>query len=188
MDEKNYTRSRRFCLLEGISTSWGGPLLRDHPPPLPPFQCPHSDKTSGNLLPFEFCIHLHTHLDPKSNCCRAMGKSWDTDALAQVTYQAHTPGLHRPHIASISSKFHWLSHAGTSLEVWSELLPQWLDSPRGLHPSACAFDFWTCPQTPLSPSLLKRATIDWAWANDSGDILPIPWKWPENKCKYPPPQ
>ena len=28
------------------------------------------------------------------------------------------------------------------------MLLHWLDSPRGLHPSACASDFWTCPQTP----------------------------------------
>ena len=28
------------------------------------------------------------------------------------------------------------------------MLLHWLDSTRGLHPSACASDFWTCPQTP----------------------------------------
>jgi hypothetical protein len=28
------------------------------------------------------------------------------------------------------------------------LLFHWLDSPRGLHPCACASDFWTCPRTP----------------------------------------
>ena len=34
------------------------------------------------------------------------------------------------------------------LEVWSELLLHRLDSPRSLHLSACASDFWTCLQTP----------------------------------------
>jgi hypothetical protein len=61
------------------------------------------------------------------------------------------PGTHnwlaQPHNAFIPSKFHWLSHAGTILEVWSELLLHWLDSPRGLQPSACVPDLWTCPQT-----------------------------------------
>ena len=39
--------------------------------------------------------------------------------------------------------------SGKILEVWGEMLLHWLDSSRGLHPSTCASDFWTCPQTPL---------------------------------------
>jgi hypothetical protein len=80
-----------------------------------------------------------------------------------MTYQlvSHVPAgtlywLAQPHIASISSKFHGPSHAGTIMEVWSELLLQWLDAPRGLHPSTGASDIWTYPQTPLLPNLLKK--------------------------------
>jgi hypothetical protein len=81
------------------------------------------------------------------------------------------------HIAFISLVFHRLSHAGTILKVWSETLLHWLDLPRGLHPSVCAPDFWTCPQTPFYPICSKRVAIDWAWSEDSKDVFKVPWKW-----------
>jgi len=46
--------------------------LRDHPPPKPPFRCPHPDKKGTNLLPFQVGIHLHIHQDLKLKCCRVM--------------------------------------------------------------------------------------------------------------------
>ena len=73
--------------------------------------------------------------------------------------------LESPHTASIPSEF-WVSYAHTILEVWSELLLLWLDSPRGLHPSARASDLWTCPQTPpFHPISSKKVPIDgfWSW-------------------------
>jgi len=70
------------------------------------------------------------------------------------------PGTHnwraQSNIASISSEIHWLSHAGTILEVWGYLLLHWLDSPHGLHPSACTSDFWTCPQTPPFTQITQK--------------------------------
>ena len=49
-----------------------------------------------------------------------------------------------------------MSHAGTILEVWSKLLLQWLDMPRGLHPSANASDCWTCLQTPPLTQFVQK--------------------------------
>ena len=142
-----------FLYLEGMSTFWGGPLwgtTSEGPPtPNPPFQCPHPDKTGTNLLLVRFCIHLHTHQDLKLSFCIIMGQQ-----LRYGRSCTHDlPGTHnwiaQPHIASISLEFQWLSPAGSILEVWSEVLHHWLGSPRGLHTSACAPEFRTCPQTPL---------------------------------------
>ena len=84
----------------------------DHPegPPTPqtPFQCPHPDKKGTNLLLFKFCIHLHTHQDLKLKCCRVMGQKL---RYGRPCTQ-YLPGTHnwlaQSHIASISSKFHYL--------------------------------------------------------------------------------
>ena len=81
------------------------------------------------------------HQDLKVKCCRVMGQT-----LRYGRPCTHDlPGTHnwlaQPHIAFISSDLYRLSHAGTSLEVWSELLLHWLDSPHCLQPSACASDF-----------------------------------------------
>ena len=118
--------------------------LRDYLPPKPPFQCPHQTKKGTILLLFELCIHLHIHQDLKRQCRRVTGQ--------ETRYGRPTPhdspGTHnwlaQLHIASFFSEF----HAGTILEVWSELLLHCLDSPRGLHRSACASDFWKYPQHP----------------------------------------
>jgi hypothetical protein len=104
--------------------------LRAHPPPKLPFQCPHQTKKGSNLLLFGFCIHLHTYQDLKLKCCRVMGQK-----LRYGRPCTHDlPGTHnwlaQPHIASISSEFHQLSHAGIILEVWSELLLHWLTTLR----------------------------------------------------------
>jgi len=48
--------------------------LRDHPPPKPPFQCPHPNKKGTNLPLFQIGIHLHTHQDLRLKCCRKMGQ------------------------------------------------------------------------------------------------------------------
>jgi len=89
---------------------------RDHPPPKPPFQCPHQTRKGTNLLLFDFYIHLHTHQDLKLNCCRFMGRN-----LRYGRPCTHdVPGTHNwlahSHIASTSSEFHGLSHAGTILK------------------------------------------------------------------------
>ena len=46
--------------------------------------------------------------------------------------------------------------SGTFLQVWGELLLNWPDSPRGLHLSACASDFWTCPQDPPQTEFAQK--------------------------------
>jgi len=89
--------------------------LRDHPPPKPPFQFPHPNKKGTNLLLFQIGIHLHTHQDLKLTCCRVMGQKpryrrpCTRDLLGTHNWLAQS------HIASISSEFHWIFHAGTIL-------------------------------------------------------------------------
>jgi len=87
--------------------SWPGPP-EGPPTPQTPFQCPHPDKKGTNLLLFKFCIHLHTHQDLKLKCCRVMGQKL---RYGRPCTQ-YLPGTHnwlaQSHIASISSKFHYL--------------------------------------------------------------------------------
>jgi len=121
----------------------GHPWETTHPHPQnPPSSVPTTQKGApvcSFMNSASICIRIKTW---NISDAELSSNNWDTDAHAHMTYQAPTTGLHSPgaHIASISSEFYWLSHAGTLLEVWSELLHHWLDSPRGLHPSACAFD------------------------------------------------
>jgi len=67
MSEQEFFPGRHVQLL-------GWTLLRDHPPPKPPFQCYLPYKKGTNLLLYEFCIHPHTHQDLKLNRCRVMGQ------------------------------------------------------------------------------------------------------------------
>jgi hypothetical protein len=109
------------------------------------------DEKGTNLSLFKVGIHLHTYQDLKLKCCRVMGQKLKYGRPCTHYLPAGTHyWLAQSHIASISSVFHYLTLAhGTILKVWGKLLLHRLDSPRGLHPSACASDFWTCPQTPL---------------------------------------
>ena len=171
--------------LKGTYTFWAP--LRDHPPPKPSFQCPHQTKKGTDMLLSEFCIHLHTHQDLKLKCCRVMGQKLRYGRPCTHDLPGTHDWLAQPHIAFISSEFHWLSYAGTILEIWSELLLHWLDSPHGLHPSACASDIWTCPHT---PTLTQFAQKGW---QSTGLELRIPLlclkfrgSGPEKKLEAPP--
>ena len=82
--------------------------LTHHPPPKPPFRCPHPDKKGTNLLLFQIGIHLHTHREYlKLKCCRVMGQ--------KLRYRRpctrDLPGTHnwlaQSHIASIFSEFYY---------------------------------------------------------------------------------
>ena len=89
-----------------------------------------------------------------------------------MTYQAPTTGLHSPTLLPFLQNFAILvSYAGTILEVWSELLLQWLDSPRGLHPSTCASDIWTCPHIPPFTQFAQKG------CQSTGLELKIPLKY-----------
>ena len=145
------------------------PISRvDHPegPPTPQtsFQCPHPDKKGTNLLLFKFCIHLHTHQDLKLKCCRVMGQKL---RYGRPCTQ-YLPGTHnwlaQSHIASISSKFHYLMLA-QSCEFGVNCCSIGLT-----HPAACTrarerasiwlLDMSTAP--PLNPICSKKVPIDWA--------------------------
>ena len=136
-----YGNCRRVFILFYVDTPEGPPT------PQLPFQCPHPDKRGTNLLCFDFCIDLPTHQDLKLKCRRIMGQKLRYGRLCTTPPTGILYCLAQPHIASFSSELHWPSHAGTILEVRSELLFLWLDLLISLHPSACASDFWTCPQT-----------------------------------------
>jgi hypothetical protein len=128
---------------------WGGPPWGTTHPPNPPSSAPTQTKwepiCSLNSASIDILIKVWN-----LSVAELWGKTRNTDAHAYMTYQAPTSGLHSPTLLSsfICANFHWLSRAGTILEVWSGMLLHWLDSRRSLHLNACASDFWTCPQTP----------------------------------------
>jgi len=80
--------------------------LRDHPPPKPPFQCPHPNKKGTILLLFEFCIHLHTHQDLELTCCRVMGQKLRHGRPCTRDLPGTHNWLAQSHIASFFPKFH----------------------------------------------------------------------------------
>ena len=88
-----------------------------------------------------------------------------------MTYQAPITGLHSPTLLPL------LQNSTDYLMLAQSWSLEWIAAPlvwlaRGLHPSAWASDFWTCPQTPpLNPICSKRVLIDWACAEDSDDEI-----------------
>ena len=131
---------------EWTSTLFFGLGALDPPPPIPITQCPPPDKKGTNLLLFQIGIHPHTHQDLKLKCCRVMGQKTRYRRPCTHDLLGTHNWLAQSHIASVFSDFHWIFHTGTIL--LGNLLLHRLNSPRGLHPSTCASDFWTCPQTP----------------------------------------
>ena len=143
----------RKLFLDRTYDFWGWTPLT-HPPPKHPFRCPRPDKKGTSLLLFQISIYLHTHQDLKLKCCRVMGQNLRYGRPCT----RDLPGIHnwlaQSHIAPISSEFYYLT--GAILKIWSELLLHWRDSSRCLHPSACASDFWTRPQTPCFTQLAQK--------------------------------
>jgi hypothetical protein len=80
--------------------------LRDHPPPKPPFRCPHPNKKGTNLPHFQIGIHLHTHQDLRLKCCRNMGQKLRYGRPCTRDLPGTHNWLAQSHIASISSEFH----------------------------------------------------------------------------------
>ena len=128
----------------------------DGPPPQTPLPVPSPRQKGYQPAPFEFCIHLHTHQDLK--CCRVLGQKVRYGRPCTRTTrhpQLACTALHCFQFFSIPPVIILIPlsiYAGTNL-VWSGLLFQWLDSPRGLHPSTCAS--LTCGHVyrhPLSPT------------------------------------
>ena len=101
-----HSRRRLKICLDRHATFLGWTPLTHHPPPNPPFWCPHPNKKGTNLPLFQLGIHLHIHQDLKQKCCRVMGQ--------KLRYRRpctrDLPGTHnwlaQSHIASISSEFH----------------------------------------------------------------------------------
>jgi hypothetical protein len=131
--------------------TFGGIPLRDHPPPIPPYQCSHPDQKGANLL--LYILHPSgSSSRPETEVLQRYG------AKTEIRTPVHTWPTRQPQLACTAShRFHFFrlipSHDDTIVEVQSELL-YWLDSPCGLHPSACTSDIYTCP--PLLPKLLKK--------------------------------
>ena len=126
--------------------------LRDHSPPQTPLQCPHQTKKGTNLLHYEFCIHQ----DLKLKCCRVIGQKL-RHGRPCTTWPNRQPQL----ACTAPYCFHYF-RIPLTISCWHNpgclewFLLHWFDSPRGLHRSACASDFWTWTQTPLLPNSLKK--------------------------------
>jgi len=117
----DYTRLFLIVMLEAVEKKWtctpnfwaGPPWPTTHP--LNPLPVPPPRQKGYQSALFSLGTHLHTHQDLKLKCCRVMGQ--------KLRYRrpctCDLPGTHnwlaQSHIASISSEFHWLFHAGTIL-------------------------------------------------------------------------
>ena len=152
---------------------WGKHLWGTTHPPNPTSSAP-TRQTRVPICSFlnsaSICIIIKTW---NWSVAELWGKNWDTDAHALHDSPGNYNWLAQTHIASISSGFYRLSHAGTILKVWGVLLLHWLDSPRGLHPSACSSSFWTCPQT---PPFTQSAQKGWQSTGLELRILMVPYR------------
>jgi hypothetical protein len=126
--------------------------LRDHLPPKPPSSAPTQTKRVPVCSFLNSASNLHNHQDLKLKFCRVWGKNWDTDAHAHMTYQGPTTGLHSCTLLPfLQNSTEYLMLA----QSW-KFGVNWLDSPRGLHPSACASALRHVHRPPLLPNLLKK--------------------------------
>ena len=128
-----FTGACFFIFLGRNVYSLGWTPLRDHPPPKPPFQCPHQTKKGTILLLSEFTWNY--------NAAELWDKNWDTDAHAHVTYQAPIIGLHSFTLLLFlqdSTNYLMLAQSCSLGLVPASLA--WLITPRPA-PSACASDF-----------------------------------------------
>jgi len=96
-----------------------------------------------------------------------------------VTYQAPITGLHSPTLLPFlqNSTDDLMLAQSCKFEVICCFIG--LTHPAACTQTRCAFDFWTCPQTPpLYPICSKRVPIDNFKAEDSKYIIIISGKCP----------
>jgi len=169
----------------------GWTCLRDHPPPIPPFQCPYPDKKGTNLLPVNpasICILTKTR---NWIVAELWGKNWDTDAHTHMTYQAPTPGLHSPtQLPVLQNSTDFLMLA----QPWKfgvNCCSSGLNHPAACTQARVPLTFGHAHRPPLSPSLLKKSAnrLNLSWI--SAGIFKILKEWPSKYLggvskKYPP--
>ena len=156
--------------------SAGGPK-RPPTPPHPPILLPQGQK-GYHSAPF-------ITLNPSAYLPRyAIEVVQSYGAITEIRTPMHTwPTSHPllactvPHCSRFfrnSPEIPWLSHAGTILEVWSDVAPlAWLT----LRPAPKRMFLWlldTSTDPPFHPICSKKVAIDWAWAESSDDIFKIP--------------
>ena len=142
----------------GVDTPEGPPPQKPLPVP-PPKQKGYQSAPFSNKHPSAYSSRPKTEVLQSYGAKLRYGRPWTRDLPGTYNWLAQS------HNTSISSDFHWLSHAGTILLVWGKLLLHWLDSPSGLHSSACASDFWTCPQPPPYSNYIKKGAnqLGFSW-------------------------
>ena len=118
------------------------------PPPQTPLLVPPPKLKGYQSAPFSKRHPSAYSSRPETEVLQNNGAKTEirTPTHTHMTYQASVTGLHSPTLLPFLQIFTiscW--HNPVSLGL---LLHHWLDSPRGLHPSACASDFWTWLQTP----------------------------------------
>ena len=114
------TGNLKYCEARKAKQNWWTSRVKfglDPPegPPTPPTPThyPHPDKKGTDLLFYQIGIHLHTHQDLQLKCCRVMGQNLRYGHPCTRDLPGTHNWLAQSHIASISSEFHWLPHAGT---------------------------------------------------------------------------
>ena len=148
------------------------------PTPKTPLPVPLPDKKGYHSAPL-WILHPSAYSSrPETAVLQSYG------AITEIRTPMHTwPTSHPllactvPHCSRFfrnSPEIPWLSHAGTILEVWSDVAPlAWLT----LRPAPKRMFLWlldTSTDPPFHPICSKKVAIDWAWAESSDDIFKIP--------------
>ena len=140
----------KACILFGVAPPAPPPLT---PPPFlvpPPGQKGYQSAPSSNRHPSA------SSSKPETEVLQIYGAKTEI-RTPMYTWPTRHPKLactvpHCFHFFRIPLTISWW-HNPVS---WGKLLLHWLYSPSGLHPSACASDFWTCPQTPPSTQIAQK--------------------------------
>jgi len=163
------------CLRRRMFITWKACLLSklDQPTPtslpvLPPRQ---------KRLPISSAFYPSAHSSrPKTELLHSYG------AKIEKWTPMHTWPNRHPQLACtaphcfLSSELDWLSHGGTILGAWSEMLLHRLDSSPWPAPErVCLWLLDTSTGPPFYPICSKRVPIDWAWAEVSDELLKNHW-------------
>jgi len=160
--EKNYAGSRRqffVFVVVGVDTPEGPPT-----PPNPPSCTPTRQKEYQSA---PFFIRYPSAYSSRSE----IEVLQNYGAKTEIRTPMHAWPTRHPQLASTAPHCFYLFRIPLTVSCWHNpgnlewMLLHWLDSPHGLHSSACAFDFWTCPQIcqdpPFNLICSKRVATDW---------------------------
>ena len=141
------------------------------PPPQPPFLIPHNNEKGVTLLRIQAAICLHSYHAKLCNTWRAVGQKLVctcscTDHLLSAQIQPKPLPKHL--FTSIMQLMH---NALRKMQVWNQLLVICLNAPCALLGDIPCISMTRHPDPPRYSNHPTKMPIDWAWAQDSKNIL-----------------